>query len=228
MRESQLDWLPGYDKKFAEVTHDMVNDLEKCLQCGKCTSQCPAAKISSYNPRRIIRDLRVGNIEKVISSQELWLCFFCGSCYAVCPRDINFPYAVAMIRYPALDKGYGWSEVQKVKDPYAQDYYKTGLSVSPHETNLGVKKEVAKNSHTDGRMSSVREKMGIAPEREVSEQAISEIRFIADATGMTDLFKDIDKKENKEKQWNYGSPADMVKIKRAGNDKFEDLQDKED
>lgn len=228
MRESQLDWLPGYDKKFAEVTHDMVNALEKCLQCGKCTAQCPAAKISSYNPRRLIRDLRIGNIEKVISSEELWLCFFCGGCYAVCPRDINFPYAVAMIRYAALDKGYGWKEVKKVKDPYASDYYKTGLSVSPEEANLGVKKEVSKNSHTDGKIESVRKEMGLKAIRMISDEALSEIRFIADATGMTDLFKDIDKKVDKEKQWNYGSEADLVKIKRAANDKFEDLEDKED
>jgi NAD(P)H-flavin reductase len=34
VRESPLDWLPGFDKKFAELTHRMVKDLEKCMQCG--------------------------------------------------------------------------------------------------------------------------------------------------------------------------------------------------
>lgn len=224
MRETQDDWLPGFDVKFAELTHQMVKDLEKCLQCGKCTAQCPAAKISSYNPRQIIRDIRMGNIEKVISSHELWLCFFCSGCYAACPRDINFPFAVAMLRYAALAQNYGWDEVKRIKDPYAQDYYETGLSVSVRERNPGVQKEIANHSKTDGKMTTIRKKIGLSAERTVSAKALSEIRFISDATGMTDLFKEIDKKDPREKEWNYGSPADLVKIKKGPNQKFIDLE----
>jgi len=225
VRESPLDWLPGFDKKFAELTHRMVKDLEKCMQCGKCTAQCPAAKLSSYNPRQIIRDIKMGNVEKVISSQELWLCFFCSGCYAVCPQDINFPFAVCMLRYAALAKGYGWKEVQKIKDPYAQDYYNTGLSVSPDEKNLGFRADLAKNTGTDGRIATIRKRMGLPEARVISEKAMAEIRFIADATGMTDLFKDIETKQDVEKKWNYGSPADMVKIKRGPHQKFVDIDD---
>ena len=228
MRETQTDWLPGFDKKFSELTHGMVKDLEKCLQCGKCTAQCPAAKLSSYNPRQIIRDIRMGNIEKVISSQELWLCFFCSGCYASCPRDINFPFAVAMLRYAALARNYGWGEVKRIKDPYAQDYYETGLSVSIKERNPGVQKEIGKHSGTDGRMQTIRKKIGLDPVRKVSEKALSEIRFISDATGMTDLFKKIEGKTPREKKWNYGSPADLVKIKRGPNQKFIDLEDEDE
>lgn len=225
MKETQTDWLPGFDKRFSELTHSMVKDLEKCLQCGKCSAQCPAAKLSSYNPRRIIRDLRIGNVEKVLSSEELWLCFFCSGCFAVCPRDINFPFAIAMLRYAALAKGYGWMEVRKIKDPYAQDYYQTGLSVSPKERNLGIQSEIAKNSGTDGRIETVRKKMGLPPKRVVSKKALSEIQFISDATGMTDLFEEIDTRQSLEKRWNYGSPADLVRIKRGAHQEFIDLDD---
>ena len=227
MKESNIDWLPGFDKKFDELTHGMVSDLEKCIQCGKCTAQCPAAKLSAYNPRRIIRDIRMGNVEKVISSQELWLCFFCSGCYAVCPQDINFPFAVSMLRYAALAKGYGWEEVKKIKDPYAQDYYNSGLSVGYKENNPGIKKNVSKNSGTDGDIESVRKQMGVEHKRKVSKKGLGEIRFIADATGMTDLFKEINKKIAEEKKWNYGSPADFVQIKRGANQKFEDLEEEE-
>lgn len=225
MNEGLKDWLAGFDKRFAELTHGMVKDLEKCLQCGKCTAQCPAAKLSSYNPREIIRDLRMGNVEKVISSEELWLCFFCSGCYAVCPRDINFPFAVAMLRYAALGKGYGWNEVRKIKDPYAQDYYNTGLSVSHVERNLGIKESVAEHSKTDGRITKVREKMGLPAKRLVSQKALDEIRFISDATGMTDLFDKIEKQPDVPKKWNYGSPADLVKVKRGPNQKFAGLEE---
>jgi heterodisulfide reductase subunit C len=227
MRETNKEWLPGFDKKFAELTHQMVKDLEKCLQCGKCTGQCPAAKLSSYNPREIIRDIRMGNVEKVISSHELWLCFFCSGCYAVCPRDINFPFVISMLRYAALAQGYGWEEVKKIKDPYAKDYYETGLSVNINERNVGVKKEIARHSKSDGRIETVRKKMGLPAKRQVSERAMSEIKFIADATGMTDLFKEIDKKIAKPKCWNYGSPADLVKVKKGPNQDFMDVEDEE-
>ena len=228
MNEGLKDWLAGFDKRFAELTHGMVKDLEKCLQCGKCTAQCPAAKLSSYNPRQIIRDLRMGNIEKVISSEELWLCFFCSGCYAVCPRDINFPYAIAIVRYAALDKGYGWNEVKQIKDPYAQDYYNTGLSVSHVERNLGIRKAVAEHSKTDGRITEVRRKLGLSPKRVVSEKALDEIRFISDATGMTDLFDEIENKQDVPKRWNYGSSADLVKIRRGSNQKFAGLEDEDE
>lgn len=223
MLESQSDWLPGFDKRFAELTHYMVKDLEKCLQCGKCTGQCPAAKLSSYNPRKMIRDITIGNVERVISSHELWLCFFCGGCYSVCPRDINFPFAVLMLRCAALTQDYGWSEVKKLKEPYVQDYYNTGLSVSLKERNKGVRKQIARNSNTDGRIETIRKRMGLTPRRIVSEKALSEIKFIADTTGMTDLMKEIDGKQSREKKWNYGSPADLVRIKRGPNQKFMDL-----
>jgi hypothetical protein len=117
--------------------------------------------------------------------------------------------------------------VKKVKDPYAQDYYDTGLSVAINERNLGIRKEIAKHSKTDGRIETVRKKMGLPAKRVVSKRAMSEIKFIADATGMTDLFKEINKKKAKAKKWNYGSPADLVKIKRGPNQKFADIEEEE-
>ena len=118
-----------------------------------------------------------------------------------------------------------FEEVKKIKDPYAQDYYDTGLSVGYKENNPGIKKNVAKNSDTDGDIESIRKQMGVAPMRIVSEKGLSEIRFISDATGMTDLFEKINHMISVEKKWNYGSPADFVKIKRGANQKFEDLED---
>jgi hypothetical protein len=70
--------------------------------------------------------------------------------------------------------------------------------------------------------------MGMPEKRQVSDKALAEIRFISDATGMTDLFKEIEGKKGRQKKWNYGSPADLVKIKRGPHQKFVDVDDDRD
>ena len=165
MLDRNRDWLPGFTEDFKEKSMGFVRDLEKCLQCGKCVGVCPAARISPYNSKQLIRDLLLGQIERVISSEELWLCFFCSSCYAACPKSINFPFAVAMLRYAALAEGYGWKYVQGISQPYAQDYYAEGITVSMIERNPGIKSARAANSGTDGSIGAIRKRMGLPEHR---------------------------------------------------------------
>lgn len=223
MLDHNRDWLPGFVEDFREKTMEFCKDLEKCLQCGKCVSVCPAARLSSYNSRQMIQDLNKGQIEKVISSEELWQCFFCSSCYAACPKSINFPFAVAMLRYAAMAEGYGWKYVQKISQPYAHDYYTLGITVSPEERNPSVRAARAKHSGTDGSIEAIREKMGLPRQRAVSEKALSEIQFISDVTGMTRGMREMAGRQDKGAQLNYGSR--MVRIKRNAEGKFIGFED---
>jgi ferredoxin len=47
---------------YAKVDiYHLVENLESCLQCGKCAGICPVARLSpSYNPRQIIHDILNG------------------------------------------------------------------------------------------------------------------------------------------------------------------------
>jgi heterodisulfide reductase subunit C len=175
---------PDLYPEFRELTFSFISDLEKCMQCGKCVGTCPAAAVAPYNSREMIHSIKMGNIDEVIKSEELWLCFFCSSCYAVCPKDINFPFTVAMLRYASLYAGFGWEFVKKLL-PYAWDYYKKGMTVQPSERNPNAVKRLAENSGTDGTMEAIRRKMGVEPSRQVSDRALAEIQFIADVSGMT-------------------------------------------
>jgi heterodisulfide reductase subunit C len=186
---------PELYPQLRELTFGFVSDLEKCMQCGKCVGSCPAAALSQYNPRRIIHNIKAGNIEEVIESEELWQCFFCSTCYASCPRDINFPFTVAMLRYASLYAGYGAEYVQKII-PYAQDYYATGLTVLQPEKNPLVLKRRSANSGTNGKMSEIRKQMGMPAERKISEDALSEIQFLSDVSGMTKLMKEMLKRKD--------------------------------
>ncbi len=171
-----------------ELTFGFISDLEKCMQCGKCVGNCPAAAVTPYNSRRIIHNIKSGNIEDVIESEELWSCFFCSSCYASCPKDINFPFTVCMLRYASLYAGYGSKYVKKLI-PYATDYYERGLTVLQHDRNPLATKRRAAQSGTSGKMSDLRVRMGLPAERRVSDVGLSEVQFIAEVTGMTELMK---------------------------------------
>jgi heterodisulfide reductase subunit C len=185
---------PELYPELSELTFGFIGDLEKCMQCGKCVGSCPAAAVAPYNSRRIIHAIKSGNIEEVIESEELWACFFCSTCYASCPKDINFPFTVAMLRYASLYAGYGVEYVQRLI-PYATDYYERGLTVLQPEHNPKVVERRAQ-SGGDGTMATIRERMGLPPERVVSKEALAEVQFIADVSGMTKLMKRMSKAES--------------------------------
>jgi heterodisulfide reductase subunit C len=183
--------------ELSELTFGFIGDLEKCMQCGKCVGNCPAASVTQYNSRRTIHAIKLGNIEEVIRSEELWSCFFCSACYASCPRDINFPFTVAMLRYASLYAGYAWDYVKKLL-PFALDYYRRGMTVLQDERNPRIEEVRRENSGCSGSMADIRERMGLPGERSVSEKALSEIQFISDVSGMTKILKELPKKHGED------------------------------
>ena len=211
--------------ELSDLTFRFIGDLEKCMQCGKCVGNCPAASVTQYNSRRIIHSIKLGNIEDVIKSEELWSCFFCSSCYAACPKDINFPFTVAMLRYASLYAGYGWGYVKKLL-PYALDYYRCGLTVLQGERNPNITKRRAENSGTSGRMADIREKMGLSRERKISDRALSEVQFMSDVSGMTRILKELPHKE--EKAPLSRAELDRMKIVTGPNGKFVGFQGEDD
>lgn len=211
--------------ELSELTFRFIGDLEKCMQCGKCVGNCPAASVTQYNSRRTIHAIKLGNIEEVIKSEELWSCFFCSSCYAACPKDINFPFTVAMLRYASLYAGYGWGYVKKLL-PYALDYYASGMTVLQGERNPNITKRRAENSGTSGSMADVREKMGLPRERKISEKALSEVQFISDVSGMTKILKELPGKA--EKAPLTRGELEGIGIVKGRDGKFAGFPDEED
>jgi len=185
MLEQVKDWDQDFYEKWKPIAMGFVNEAEKCLQCGKCTGQCPAAAVTpSYNPRKMIRDLVNGNVKRLLSSAELWQCFFCSGCYSTCPMDINFPFFVFMLRLAAMSQGFGWEDVKRLEGYAEKDYLRDGITVSTAERNPYVKELI-------GDMSAIRAKAGLPPKRQVSQKALAEINMISDLSGMTKFMKQI-------------------------------------
>ena len=79
-------------------------DLRICLQCKKCTSGCPVAKLVKSPPSEIIRRLHLNAGDEILESDILWTCVSCETCSARCPMGIDVAAVMDVLRQLALAK----------------------------------------------------------------------------------------------------------------------------
>ncbi len=96
-------------------------DSMACVECGRCTAECPAyATGKPLDPRLMIHHLKDAMIDtatqpedkrktligEIVSRDELWACTTCGACMEACPLEIeHIPAIVDMRRYMTLTEG---------------------------------------------------------------------------------------------------------------------------
>ena len=80
-------------------------DLSVCLQCKKCSSGCPVAKLARTRPSEIMRLLHLGAGEEMLGSDLVWLCVSCGTCSSRCPMGIDVAAVMDSLRRLALERG---------------------------------------------------------------------------------------------------------------------------
>jgi len=82
-------------------------NIKKCFSCGTCTAGCPVREVTDrYNPRKIIRMALLGMKKEVLSSQFIWLCSSCYTCFERCPQDVRIPELMNAIKNIAVREGY--------------------------------------------------------------------------------------------------------------------------
>jgi len=79
----------------------------RCFSCGTCVAGCPVSgSTARYNPRRVIRMALLGMREQVLTSEFVWLCSTCYTCYERCPQDVHIPELMNAIRSIAVREGF--------------------------------------------------------------------------------------------------------------------------
>lgn len=163
--------------------YNLVENLEDCLQCGKCVGACPVARLSpSYNSRQIIRDILMGAQDRWLKSEEIWRCFWCANCYTACPADIHFPLLMMQMRFLALEQGYGRKYVFPFKR-FAVAAWQDGLTFAPG-SDKGRE-----------RIKKVRKNIGLSDWPEISQKAREEYNAIFALTGARLLVEGINEEE---------------------------------
>ncbi|MGQ9921189.1 MAG: 4Fe-4S dicluster domain-containing protein [Desulfobacca sp.] len=77
-----------------EVQARSGQNLEACLQCGKCSGSCPICTDQVGGPRRLVATILYGLQETALRDSTWWYCVSCGTCMSRCPVEINM-YRVA-------------------------------------------------------------------------------------------------------------------------------------
>jgi heterodisulfide reductase subunit C len=108
-RENSAINVLDLDAKFKyEVSEQPGGEnLKLCFSCGICTAGCPVTEVENdYNPRKLIRMILLGMKEEVLSSNLIWLCSLCYTCYARCPQNVKFTDIMGVLRDMAVRENY--------------------------------------------------------------------------------------------------------------------------
>ena len=107
--------------KVQDFSWKQLLDGYTCVECGRCSSVCPATSTGKpLDPRMIIKHLKSAVteaatlpeekqrplIDGIVTRDELWSCTTCGACMEACPLFIeHIPAIVDMRRYMTLTEG---------------------------------------------------------------------------------------------------------------------------
>lgn len=106
--ESVFD-VSTFDPRFRdEIAAEPGGEhIRRCFSCSTCTAGCPVASITDkYNPRRIVHMALLGMRDQVLTSDFVWLCSVCYTCYERCPQDVRIPELMNAIRNVAVREGH--------------------------------------------------------------------------------------------------------------------------
>ncbi|MCB9228416.1 MAG: (Fe-S)-binding protein [Deltaproteobacteria bacterium] len=115
--------------KAEDFTWKQLLDSMACVECGRCSSVCPASVSGkALDPRNMIHHLRDAMneaydqpdptqrrdlINGIVSQEEIWACTTCGACMDACPLHIaHIPAIVDMRRYLTMTQGEMPQELQ--------------------------------------------------------------------------------------------------------------------
>ncbi|ADE35947.1 ferredoxin:CoB-CoM heterodisulfide reductase subunit HdrC [Methanohalophilus mahii] len=165
-------------------TSDSIG-IERCMQCGACTSSCPAARYSDYNPRNVMKRVKE-NDWSVIEDKTIWNCFYCYTCNLRCPRNNSPSQIVQVLRQMAINKGIGIERLSVLFE-YPESFARLGISQIPAPYIGQMEEDLGKHwQHFRDNLEDIREELGLGPLAIEDERG--EIKALLKGIGFEDRF----------------------------------------
>lgn len=97
-------------------------DFTACFNCGTCTATCGLTDENNAFPRSMVRAGVLGLDDKIVSSLDPWLCYYCGECSTNCPRQAEPADLMMSLRRYLMAK-YDWTGLSGFLFKKASGYF---------------------------------------------------------------------------------------------------------
>lgn len=150
------------------LAHKVLKDIKapadlgllRCVQCGLCTSMCPASRHSEYDAREIIKRV-LDNDETIIEDDIIWNCFYCYTCHSVCPVGNSVCEVNQILRQMAIEKDTGKKQIESFMS-FADSYLEEGLGIIPKEHYNQLRTDYGKHwENLQENLDDVRNDLGL-------------------------------------------------------------------
>lgn len=151
-----------------DLTHRVLYDIKapsdlgllRCVQCGLCTSMCPASRHSEYDAREIIKRV-LDNDETILEDEIIWNCFYCYTCHSVCPVGNSVCEVNQILRQMAIEEDVGKKQIESFMS-FADSYLEEGLGIIPQEYHGQLRIDYGEHwENLQEHLQDVREYLGL-------------------------------------------------------------------
>jgi heterodisulfide reductase subunit C len=89
---------------LAERLRQQELTVSACYQCRKCSCGCPLTFAMDLLPHQVIQLALLGQEEKVLASNTIWVCSSCETCTTRCPNGIDIAGVMDWFKEQAVQR----------------------------------------------------------------------------------------------------------------------------
>ena len=182
---------------IANVKNTKEEGVLKCVQCGMCTSTCPAARHSNYNPRDIIERVLEGD-ESLLKENNIWNCFYCYTCHSVCPVGNSVCEVNQILKQFAISNGIGYDKLYEYMG-FADSYFTAAIGAIPEIFFDDIGNDVPGWWEFRDNLEDIRNELKLDPPLMPPKEVIDEVSLILTITGFKEKIERIRLSQEAEK-----------------------------
>ena len=91
------------EKEKAEMLRQLADtNVTHCIQCGRCSANCPMAWKMDLLPHRMVYELLNGSASSLLEANSAWKCMSCFACAERCPKGVSPAAIMEAVRLTAI------------------------------------------------------------------------------------------------------------------------------